>query len=806
MKAITALLTSAAMAMASPAVAKLDLDRASVSHLPNGLTVIMLDDHSFPVVSVQMLYKSGSAAEVTGKTGLAHFLEHLAFRASENFPYAAATELIYDAGGEWHGYTAMDQTTYFATMPKDGLERLLKIEADRMARTTIDPAAIAIEKGAVVTELHSYENDPAGVLQDAVVRTALQSHPYGSPMAGYVSDVERLTIDDARTYYASHYAPGNAVLAIAGDFDPASASALVAKALADVPARSVTVPHYTAEAPQHGERHFRLLGAVDKQYFQLAFPAPAATSLDFPAFLLLQQILAGSPGLNPRQSGWSGSPAVEGSRLSGTTADIATWLPATHDPFLFTISGSIDTKATQAELERALAGKIALLRDRLVPDAEMAAAKNSLLRVLDEDVLTTEDAAHQLAFFEGIGALDALLTLPKAVERVSPTDLQRVARAYLTPDKLTVGWMVPGHSQPAALGVGSPKSANDRVGSSAQSVPVQAPQLRRLSGGLPAIVQISPLSDTVVVEMLLSRPASQGDAPADLAGLGTVARSGSPKDLAKLIDEVAAGAKSGPASPEVKSEDPETRLQQLMANGMLPHASSPPEPIAVIVSGNVEPEAVVTSLEKSLGGVAGGQLIGRQDSKQWAPKRIIEHIAKPLAQGGLGYVVEGPPPGTRGALAWRMLLYVLTHDYSGRLGNSAIRDKGLVYHIYSSFRSNGRQSWATISTGVDPDKADAMETELRAQLARLASQPPTAAETDSARGHLLGRDISAAQSNDEIVAKLAREFVETGGLRSHEQLRTQLEAVTPSDLAQAAGQFTKGTIIRVDVGLKPSSK
>ncbi|QNP42524.1 insulinase family protein [Sphingomonas daechungensis] len=153
-----------------------------------------------------------------------------------------------------------------------------------------------------------------------------------------------------------------------------------------------------------------------------------------------------------------------------------------------------------------------------------------------------------------------------------------------------------------------------------------------------------------------------------------------------------------------------------------------------------------------------------------------------------------------------MLLYVLTHDYSGRLGNSAIRDKGLVYHIYSSFRSNGRQSWATISTGVDPDKADAMETELRAQLARLASQPPTAAETDSARGHLLGRDISAAQSNDEIVAKLAREFVETGGLRSHEQLRTQLEAVTPSDLAQAAGQFTKGTIIRVDVGLKPSSK
>src|SRR3954453_13510188 len=189
MKAVRILVAAAALAGAAPALAELDLRRVEVSHLPNGLTVIMLEDHSFPLVSVQMLYKSGSAAEITGKTGLAHFLEHLAFRGSENFPEARATELIYDAGGEWHGYTAMDQTTYFATMPKDGLDLLLRIEADRMARTIIDPASIEAERGAVITELHSYENDPASVLQDAVTRTAIQAHPYGSPMAGYVCDV-----------------------------------------------------------------------------------------------------------------------------------------------------------------------------------------------------------------------------------------------------------------------------------------------------------------------------------------------------------------------------------------------------------------------------------------------------------------------------------------------------------------------------------------------------------------------------------------------------------------------------------------
>jgi zinc protease len=176
MRAVRALLALAALAVATPVSAELDLRRASVSHLPNGLTVIMLEDHSFPLVSVQMLYKSGSAAEITGKTGLAHFLEHLAFRGSERFPKARATDLIYDSGGEWHGYTAMDQTTYFATMPKDGLDLLLRIEADRMARVVIDPASIAARKGAVITELHSYENDPASVLQEAVTRTAIQAH------------------------------------------------------------------------------------------------------------------------------------------------------------------------------------------------------------------------------------------------------------------------------------------------------------------------------------------------------------------------------------------------------------------------------------------------------------------------------------------------------------------------------------------------------------------------------------------------------------------------------------------------------
>jgi predicted Zn-dependent peptidase len=801
MRAARFLLAIAALAIAAPASAELDLKRADISHLPNGLTVIMLEDHSFPLVSVQMLYKSGSAAETTGKTGLAHFLEHLAFRGSANFPNALATELIYDSGGEWHGYTAMDQTTYFATMPKDQLDLLLKIEADRMARVTFDPSAIDAEKGAVITELHGYENDPASVLQESVTRTAIQAHPYGSPMAGYVSDVAGLTIDDARTYYAGHYAPGNAVLVIVGDVVPSQAKALVDANFSDISARAVARPIPTREPPQTGERRLRLTGPVERQFFLLAFPSPAASNPDFAPFLVLQEILAGGSGLNLRQSDWTGTRAIEGSRLFDTTVDIATWLPPTHEPFLFTISGSIPRSADSAALERTIESRLATVRDQLIADPRLVEAKTAVMRAISEDVQTTEDAAHQLAFFEGIGALDLLLAMPRLIGTVTASDIQRVARTYLAPEKLTIGWMVSGGSPGASAGTGNPQAAADRSGVSPSARRAGQPQLRHLSGGLPAIVRANPLSNTATVELLLSAPVEGGAAPADLPGLDAVVRSGTPDNLAGLISQSVATSRAGRPTADVRSEDPETRLQQMIAAQMGQTANKTPTPLAVIVSGNIEPEKVFDILQRQLGITAPAKL-GSAPSRvsSGGPDIVRERIAKPLSQGALGYVVEGPSPDTRQALVWRMLLYVLTHDYSGRLGRSAILDKGIVYHIYSSLRTDGSRSWATLSTGVDPAKADAFEAELRMQLARLVSEPPSATEVDAARNHLLGRDLTAAQSNEELAAKLAREFVETGGLRSHEQLRALLLTITPTDLADAAQQFVRGTIVRVDVG------
>ena len=790
-----------ALSVASPARAELDLTRAEVSHLPNGLTLILLEDHSFPLVSAQMLYKCGSGDETAGKTGLAHFLEHLAFRASEHFPRAAATEAIYDAGGEWHGYTWLDQTTYFATVRSSDLDLLLRIEADRMAQVPIDQASMEAERGAVITELHSYDNDPASTLNDAVAATALQAHPYRNNTIGLESDVRALSAEDARAYYRSHYAPGNAILAIVGDFNLRQVKAQAAAAFASVPARPAAERVPAVEPAQKGERRTTLLAAVDGRHFEIAFPSPAASNADFPAFLVLQQILSGGDGVNFRQ-GEDGTPAKAPSLLAGMASDMATWLPPTRDPYIFVIKGTIPAKADPALLERRIARALDTLRVGRVSADRLAAAKAAVRQALIDDVETTEDAAHQLAFFEGIGALDALLDLPERVEGVSAEDVLRVARKYLESQRRTVGWLVPGTPAVDPVGAGEPRAARDRTAASPTSLPAPPPELRRLAGGLPAIVQSNPLSNTITVALLLSGPVTGELSPDDLPGLGWISRSGAPEQLDALVAQLSKAARNARgAAVEPPSLDPATRLQQLIQDRMRPNGQPVPRPLAIIASGNLPSERLFAALKGRLGATAAGQLpTASTDPTRDKSSLVRERIGKPLAQGALGYVVEAPPPATRAGFASRMILYILTHDYSGRLGRSAIGEKGIVYHIYSTYPTDGGRSWITLSTGVDPDKADAMERELRTQLQRLLTDPPTDAEIAAARNHLVGRDLTAAQSNDELVARLGRQFVELGRLRSHAELEAALNAVTASDLAAAAAAIQAGTIIRVDVG------
>ena len=332
---------------AAPVAAELDLQNASLTRLDNGLTVILLEDRNFPVVSVQTLYRVGARNEVSGKTGLAHFLEHMAFRSSENFPDTGLVSSIYARGGEWHGYTWIDQTTYFATAPKEQLDLLLRIEADRMARLDIAIDDMDAERGAVLAEMHMYENDPGSMLIDAVNYLTFLGHPYRNNTIGWQSDIEHLRHEDVVAFYRRHYHPSNAVLVVVGDFDPARVRARIAKLFAAFAKQAPTPLPHTIEPPQNGARRVLLHGAAGQRQFRIAWRAPAAGSPDFAAFLVLQSLLGASSGVNFNQNDW-GSEVAAGAILDGAADSLTTWYPPSAQDYVFVVGGSAPAGKTES--------------------------------------------------------------------------------------------------------------------------------------------------------------------------------------------------------------------------------------------------------------------------------------------------------------------------------------------------------------------------------------------------------------------------------------------------------------------------
>ena len=176
---------------------------------------------------------------------------------------------------------------------------------------------------------------------------------------------------------------------------------------------------------------------------------------------------------------------------------------------------------------------------------------------------------------------------------------------------------------------------------------------------------------------------------------------------------------------------------------------------------------------------------------------LESNLDHPVAQEQLGYVVRAPGPGEPGAAAWWMTLYILSHGYEGRLGKEAISRRGLVYYIDSAYRSDGVNGWVTLSIGVDPAKLPAMRDLLRNELQELQSNPPTQDEIDEARRHLLGRQISAAQSNQELADRLAREWLWYGELLQLDAWQSRLSGVDREDLLDIVPAFVSGSIVAV---------
>ena len=416
--------------------------------LDNGLTVVIQELHTAPLVSVWSWYKVGSKDERPGLAGVSHWVEHMNFKGSKNIPRDQVKGIIERFGGSWNGYTWIDLTTYLETATKDALDRMLFIEAERMGNCLYDPRDCESERTVIISELQGGENDPDQLLDIEVTATAFRAHPYGHPPIGWISDLESMTRDDLYGYYRSYYVPNNAALVIVGDVDSADALCCVEKQFGAIAPGELPERPRTTEPVQLGERRVGIAREGTTAYLKIAYHAPAADAPDFSSVLVLDAVLTGAKGLNlwssfrdtpPQRKARLYRALVEGRLASSVSGAFV----ATEHPFLYAVSATATEGVGLAEVEHAALAELDRVRSDGISEAELNRAKRQLWARLVFENESVTNIAHQIGFFQTVASLDLYTSLPARIRAVTTEDVTNAARTYLVPSNRTIGWFEP---------------------------------------------------------------------------------------------------------------------------------------------------------------------------------------------------------------------------------------------------------------------------------------------------------------------------------------------------------------------------
>jgi zinc protease len=416
--------------------------------LANGLKVIVREEHAAPLASVWCWYRVGSKDERPGLTGVSHWVEHMNFKGTTNIPRDQVKGIIEQYGGSWNGYTWIDQTTYLETASRDALDRMLFIESERMASCLYHPDDCESERTVIIAELQGGENDPDQLLDQELVATAFKAHPYRHPTIGWISDLEAMTRDDLYGYYRRYYVPNNATLVVVGDVDTDEALRLVEQRFGSIPAGPAPSRIHTLEPEQTGERRLTIRKEGTTAYLKIGHHAPAATDERFVPLLVLDAVLTGAKGVNLWAS-FRVPPPQRSARLfralveRGLASMVSGSLLPTEQPFIYVLSATATAGVAPSSVEAALVEELDRVRQHGVTDAEVAKAKAQLKAriVFDNDSVT--NIAHQLGYFETIGARELLTSAPDRIAAVTVEDVARVAREVLMPSNRTIGWFEP---------------------------------------------------------------------------------------------------------------------------------------------------------------------------------------------------------------------------------------------------------------------------------------------------------------------------------------------------------------------------
>ena len=419
---------AALLVATSPSWARADINAVTTT-LADGLTVVVAPIHAAPVVTVGVLYKAGSRDETPWTTGVAHQVEHMMFKGTTDLLKPGDIDRrFYDNNAN----TDQDSTYYYESFHKDELASALEVEADRMVNAAFDPKQLAAENVVVLAELENADNNPSELLDEQVEAAAMQAHQYHWPTIGWKDVVASFAAhrDLVYDFYVRHYAPQNAVLVIAGDVDPDAALALVHSYFDGVAQRPVAQLERIVEPAQHGVRRVNVVGVGSSDRLEMAYHVPGTYSDESYVLQVLDAVLAGGQSSRLYQS------LVD----DGYATDLVTEPNQAYDPYLYTITATLVQGVGPDDARAVIERELRKLAQHPVGDAELRRAKKQVVAsyVFEHDGV--EALAQWLARWQawtGDWRNDGRFVA--RTEAVTAAQVEQAARAYLTPDNVTIG-------------------------------------------------------------------------------------------------------------------------------------------------------------------------------------------------------------------------------------------------------------------------------------------------------------------------------------------------------------------------------
>jgi len=430
-----------------------------VSHftLANGLEVVVIPDHRAPVVTQMIWYHVGSADEQPGKSGIAHFLEHLMFKGTKTYPAGEFSNKVAGIGGQENAFTSYDYTAYFQQVSPQALEMVMTYEADRMENLVLTEDVVNTERDVILEERRMrVDGDPGAILAEEANATLFLNHPYRIPVIGWMQEMEKLSLKDATDFYERYYTPNNATLVISGDVDPGTVLTLAEKTYGKVPRRADPGPRIRPQEPEQHTRRTATLNdpRVTQPSFRKMWVVPSyqnAKPGDAEALDLLSEILGGSirSRLYQELIVKKGIAAAAGADYSGDALDDG----------IFSVYGAPRGNATLDEVEAAVNAEVARIIKDGVTETELLQARNRFLK----SVIFARDNQMGMARIYGStlsvgGTVQDIQEWPKHIRAVTAEQIKDVATRYLVDARSVTSYLLPPAVEPESAQTEKPQN------------------------------------------------------------------------------------------------------------------------------------------------------------------------------------------------------------------------------------------------------------------------------------------------------------------------------------------------------------